>query len=569
MAKVIVSGNLNQYGDQGRFETDRSTWGFSDGVATLVRSSAQFTQGIYSALATVTGGGSINIIPCLWTVENGKNYIVKAKVRTPAGTPIAAGGVKLNFYSALDNLFWPGTPIDLVEKTVTDATDTWVEIEASVENAVSFGFDAPINLRTDGALIMGGQLYIDEFGVYEYVNDDEPPIPPIDPVDDVWFSRNPVTKALAATAGWELLTNFRLYDDVRVEDTADSGTFVSKLKVALPPDADGNVVFQVREAFRKVLTATPPTLNLATMERLTDRIKRFKHYTGELENDEVTPGALTASDSALVLLGGINKYNWPGLSFFGTYLPANKKFMTWAPVTKNVDRTQEDYLTFFVWDVDAIAINLIIKVYFDDATDDTATIATKVVAFQHLVQVPAGPANSGALLINPAKTVIKYELWLTDQDDVVTSEVRTFVIEPVSHPRKRFFMFLNSLGSYEVLLFTGAAEFNTDVVKNNIVKFLPYNYAALDGEKETNHATLQESGNYGTGFFDSELSAQWLDYIKDFLLSRRVFDVTDGKRRPVSISGGSYPMGADQNYERFVRFTALDSYEDENYTPKL
>ncbi len=64
-------------------------------------------------------------------------------------------------------------------------------------------------------------------------------------------------------------------------------------------------------------------------------------------------------------------------------------------------------------------------------------------------------------------------------------------------------------------------------------------------------------------------SAAWLDYLKDFLLSRRVFDITDGKRRPLSVSGGGFPMGADQNYERFIRFTAMDSYEDQNFTSKL
>ena len=571
MAKVIVSGNLNQYGDQGRFETDRSTWGFADGggLPTVVRSAAQFTQGIYSALLTkLLADGNTLLMPCKWTVETGKNYIVKVKVRTPSGTPLGAGSVEINLETALDNLFWPGTVIDSVVKTVTEATDTWVEVEASVENAVSFGFDSVVYLRTDVAGINGGQLYVDEFGVYEYINDADPEPEPPAPVDEVFFSRNPVTFPKTATAGWELLTNFRIYDDVRVEDVADSGTFVSKLKTALTPDVDGNVMFQVRQAFRGVLSAAPPTLNQATIVRLTDRIKRFKHYTGELQDDEVTPGILTASDPAVVLLGGINKFNWPGLDFFGTYLPANKKFMTWAPLQKQVDRLQEDYLNFFVYDVDIVELNLIIKVYFDDDTAQTATVVTQAASFQYLYQLPAGPQNTGALLVNPAKNVVKYELWLTDQADAVISEVRTYVLDTVTHPRKRLFMFLNSLGTYEVLRFTGVAEFSTELVKDNIVKFLPYTYAALDGEMEVNNATLQEGGSYSSGYLNS-YSREWLDYLKDFLLSRRVFDVTDGKRRPLMVQDGSFATGADQNYERYIRFTAIDSYADENYTPKI
>ncbi len=165
--------------------------------------------------------------------------------------------------------------------------------------------------------------------------------------------------------------------------------------------------------------------------------------------------------------------------------------------------------------------------------------------------------------------MIKYELWLTDQDDEVISEVRTYLIDAVSSPRKRFFMFLNSIGGYEVLRFNAQAEYATEVVKDGIVKFLPYNYAALDGEKEVNNASLQESGNYGSGYLGGTYAAAWLDYLKDFLVSRRVFDVTDGKRRPVFINGGNFATGADQDFERAIRFTVLDSYEDESYTPKL
>lgn len=572
MAKVIVSGNLNQYGDQGRFETDRSTWGFADGYGanTFVRSAAQATQGVHSALLTKSSWGNLNLIACKWTPVTGKNYIVKGKLRTPSGNPLGAGAVVLNMAVAIDNAFWPGTPIDIITKTVTEATDTWVEIEASVESAVPFGFgiDAEVFIRTDLAGINGGQLFVDEFVVYEYINDDDPPPTPPAPVNDVFFSRNPVTFPKAATAGWELLTNFRIYDDVRVEDVADSGTYVSKLKTALTPDTVGNVLFQVRQAFRGVLSAAPPTQNQTNIARLTDRIKRFRHYTGELQDDQVTPGSLTASDPAVVVLGGINKFNWPDLNFFTIYLPAIKKFMTWAPLQKQVDRQQEDYLNFFIYDVTTVEINLISKVYFDDGTDQTVTVVTQAVSFQYLYQLPAGPGNIRVSLVNPAKNVVKYELWLTDHADAVISEVRTYVLDTVTHPRKRLFMFLNSLGTYEVLRFTGVAEFGTDVVKDNILKFLPYTYAALDGEMEVNNATLQEGGSYSSGYMN-DYSREWLDYLKDFLLSRRVYDVTDGKRRPVMVQGGNFPTGADQNYERYVRFTVIDSYTDENYTPKL
>lgn len=570
MAKVIVSGNLNSYG-AGTFEADRSTWGFGDsGLSTVVRSASQYTQGIYSALVTkILSDGNTLLIPCRWPCEAGKNYIVKAKVRTPSAAPLGSGSVEITLDVALDNLGWPGTPIDVTNKTVTEATDTWVEVEASVEGATAgiYAGDAIVFLRTDVAGIDAGQLFVDEFYVYEYINSEEEPDPELPDTDEVFFSRNPVTKAMAATAGWGLLTNYRLYTDVRVEETADSDTYTSKLKLSLPPDSAGNVMFQVREAFRGVLQAVPPTLNESIPKRLTDRIKRFKHYTGELEDDEVTPGSLTEGDAALVMLGGINKFHWPGLDFFGTYLPTNKKFLTWAPLRKYIDRYQEDYLNFFVYDAAITELKHRCKVYYTDGTNTTNTIASMSgVTYQWLYQWAVGPGNTSVLLLDPEKTVDYYEVWFENQDDEVITEVRTYVLDTYTHPRKRLFMFLNSLGAYEVLRFTGAADYNTAFTKTGLVKFLPYSYSSLDGEKEVNHSTLQESGSYSSGFVPS---AEWLDYLKDFLLSTRVYDVTDGQRRPVTIEAGTFPTGADQNYERFIRFTVVDGYEDENYTPKL
>lgn len=387
--------------------------------------------------------------------------------------------------------------------------------------------------------------------------------------EKAWFSRNPVTFDKGPVPTWETEENYRLFDDVRVEDVSGSGTFNSKLKVTLYPFGDGNVTFQVRQAFRGTLSATPPSLNTNEITRLTDRIKLFKHYTGNLFALETTPGTLTGSNPHLVLLGGLNKFSWAGSDYFGSFLPTTKKFMTWAPVEKQVDRNQEDYLNFFVYALSTTTLKLRIKAYFDDNTNTTSTVMTKVgVAYGQLFQVPAGPVNAGVHLITPAKTVTKYELWLTDQADAVISEVRTYRLDAVTHPRRRLFMFLNSLGAFEVLRFTGSASMTTEVTKEQVVKFLPVDYAALDGETETFGASLREGSSFSSGYFDDRLAAAWLDYMKDFLLSRQVYEVTDGKRRPINIAGGLYPTGADQDYTRFIRFTALDSYEDDSYTPK-
>jgi hypothetical protein len=127
---------------------------------------------------------------------------------------------------------------------------------------------------------------------------------------------------------------------------------------------------------------------------------------------------------------------------------------------------------------------------------------------------------------------------------------------------------LNSLGSYEILRFTGQSETQVEIGKEEIVKFLPIAYEQADGEREVNSAVSRFSGNYSTGFFDQKNASEWLDYMQDFLLSKRVFLIQGSNLVPVVVQGGSYALNADQVYEKAIRFTALNSYQEENYTPE-
>jgi hypothetical protein len=389
-------------------------------------------------------------------------------------------------------------------------------------------------------------------------------------IDKIFHSKNPITFSKGAASGWELLDNYRLYNDARVEDVADSGIYNSKLKVELPPDAANQAIFYLPEAFRGVFTFIPPTLNHNSIIRLTDRIKRFKNYSGELQDDEVIPdeGDLVGSTPNLVLWGGVSKFHFPGLNYFTSYLPTNKKFLTWAPVEKYVDRQQEDYLNFFNYGNNT-TLKLRIKVYFDDATNETDTTITLAgTKYAELYQIPAGPANCGALLINPAKNATHYELSLLDQDDDLITEVRTYYIDPVSHPLTRFFMFINSLGAFEVLRFTGQVIESTKFNREIVQKFLPHNYAALDGQFSVNQITHQKQTSLSSGYFKNRMARQWHEYMKDFLGSPIVYDVTNGSRYPMPISAGDH-VNEDQNYELYIRVDTRDGYDNESFTPAV
>lgn len=575
MPITIVSGNLNQYGNTGQFESDRSTWGYADSAYISTRSSAQQTAGLYSAHVQKSSLSDLQLLPCRWFSELGKKYFLKAKVRVPAGAPVGDDADIITLEISLNNFLLCQTLISKVDKTVLEATDTWVEIEAYYEhtNALFASFNEVSHIHLNGTGILDGEIYVDQFEVYEFTGtpDEEPEPEPEEPdeTDDTYLSKNPITLSKNATIDWEEEENYRLYCDVRVEDEADSGEYNSKLKVDLPPTSAGQVVFYLRQAFRDCFAFIPPSLNSSAISRLTDRIKRFKCFTGELIGTEITPEDLEDNGADLVLYGGIDKINYPGLNYLSTYLPTNKKFLTWAPVEKHVDRLQEDYLNFWIYSDTIGSLKLQAKAYYDDNTDETDIVATlDPVQYRSLYQIPAGPANCGVALINPAKNLTHYELTLLDQDDEAISETRTYYINLVRKPLTRFFMFVNSLGAHEVLCFTGQAAEETSFDREIVQKFLPHDYSALDGEFAANSVFMQAKNEYSSGHIKDRLAAQWHDYMKDFLLSPQIFDVTDGTRIPVVITGGSWKK-EDQNYQRFIRFEAKPAYDNDSYTPSL
>jgi hypothetical protein len=729
MAREIVSGNLNTHGNAGQFETDRSTWGFGDSVSTVTRSSLQQTAGLYSAhavknkeltLTHVLNGGS-------FTAQPDKKYLAKAKVRTPIGAPIAADGVKLTFAPAGFTIF-SSTIIDQIDKTVLEAKDAWVEIEIALHYTGLFQGTVLLYVHTDVPATENGQLFVDQFEIYEYVDVVDPvpectlqideaatvvtnetapgandgsitvaitggsgtieyskddgttwqtsnqftglasgsynvkvreqsntscvdaavfTINSTDPtfdftlnvthesvagasdgaieatvtgtggpfqfskdggttwqlsnifsglvpgtyyitvknsdgtqqvtksavvnagevdIEKVWHSKNRIILEKLAASNWESLANYRLYNDVRVEDVAGSGVFSSKLKVDLHPDGVGKVVFYIAEAFRDVFAFTTPEVNETDIVRLTDRIKRFKNFSGSLQDQEVTPVSLTESLPSLVLWGGLSKEKFPVIDYFTSYLSTHNKFLTWSPLQKYVDRTQEDYLNFFVYGF-YTSLKLRIKAYFDDATDQTSTVATITgVKRYELYQIPAGPTNSGATNVNAAKTLVKYELSLLDQADAVITEVRTYHVVRYKNPLTRHFMFLNSLGTFEVLRFTGQAIENTSFQREILQRFLPHNYDPLDGEFAANEVMSQKRNSYSSGFIKGALATQWHEYMEDFLLSPRIYLATDGQRLPVVITGGDLTR-EDQNHERYFRFEAKPAYDNVSFTP--
>ncbi len=381
---------------------------------------------------------------------------------------------------------------------------------------------------------------------------------------------NPITRLVNAAANWREIDNYRLYCDIRVEDPAGSNVFVSMIKNRLTPDNDDKVIFNAQAAFRDLMYPQVPETTETTLVKKTDRSRAYKFYTGVLTGDLVTPASLTESLIQLAVYGGVSKRHFPGLEFFTNHLNTTKQFLTWAPKSKVVYAEQDDYLTFFNYRSNVNQLKLQLTCYYDDNTSTVAVTKTLAgINYADIVQVPSGPTNSGARGVEPEKVLTRYTLVLLSQTNEVVSEVRTYVVQLINPPQLRFYLFLNSLGSYESIAFTGKSSKSAEVTRETVQLFLPVDYTANNQEMAVNSSLHQLTESLSTGYFEGANAREWQAYMLEFIRSKKVYESINGKRYLKIVSTTNVPLADDEVYEAYTRLEVKDPYIDENYTPEI
>lgn len=394
-----------------------------------------------------------------------------------------------------------------------------------------------------------------------------------------FFAKDPhLMVSFAAAEGWELEDNYRFYVAVDVLE-ADGTTWTEVYASEHTPDAAGVVKVNIRPACRGIFNPIP--VNFATpynfqvpREEFNRTIRVIRTRSGGVTGVDTMPISPTTTGEYLVILGGLSKRIFPQMEtlggFFTNYL--GTMFMTWAPREKYVDAAQEDYLNFYFTSVPpSSAVRQCIKAYYSDGTTQTETMLTSSFGTWGLdemqLRFATGPSNSGVYTIDPTKTLVKYDFWLANNSGVAISEVRTYIIDPVSYPNRRFILCLNSLGAWEVHRLYGDASERERYTRQIVRKTLSPGYKHTDGEYEQTSVEGQVTREMGSGYFLETNSRGWQLYMRDVMKSTRVYDVTKGQRVPIIITSAELVGPVSRNYKYAARFESIVAYSDEVYTP--
>lgn len=323
--------------------------------------------------------------------------------------------------------------------------------------------------------------------------------------------------------------NFKTLLDVYVEQTYKSGTFTKVHGQALQPIS--NITeFDIHDALHAELGIDRPDHGEDAIVRCENTIKQYYIRYAEQYGSDPVPQGTTQSSTFAILKGALsfmeNAYTTSALSYFTT----NQKFLTWQPRTKYITAASQEFLNFLI-PSSTTSIKLYCKFYYTDGTTVTmSTVTSGTTAEGEVWTLPCGYVSmvEGWAI----KAVSKYQVWVTNQSDVVKSETFTFKITEKPVIESKSFLFENSLSAWDTLRCTGVNEQAIAIQSIAAQKILARGHAYADGEFQKISSSGQTAFVQSTGY---RTKAE-IDWLEDLLFSKNVVEDIDGEYRPIIIN---------------------------------
>ncbi|MDO7875991.1 hypothetical protein Q5H93_14705 [Hymenobacter sp. ASUV-10] len=363
-----------------------------------------------------------------------------------------------------------------------------------------------------------------------------------------YWSLNPVTLYLDAGADYRLdpatKPNLSFVCQVWVEKGYLSGEYEQiGAETEQPADAAGRTVFDVQALLDAYLGEQLPALNEGRIQRAGAHFRRFYLKHAEKFGEPPVPAPLSQQQQHYVVLGGLDFLNYPTGAWLA-YQQQVKPFLTWEPNDKKVLPAQPEYLAFMPLTASLTGFRQWVRLRFADGSTQTRRheeVPTGVSRFE-VYHLPAGYAQ--LQLTDPPgldpgpKSVVAWDVWVSDLNDVPVSEVRRYQLDQAYYPYQRFFVYLNSLGGWNTLAVTGEAKRTLEVEAEDADRGLPPGYDPLLGTS----LALQRSAQGQLSLATAPRRRAQLLHDQELLLSKRVLLQSGGQYWPGTITAKSVTL---------------------------
>ncbi len=260
------------------------------------------------------------------------------------------------------------------------------------------------------------------------------------------------------------------------------------------------------------------------------------------------------------LMGGLSRdglVRWNESNPFWNLADNLTRFLTWCPSGKFTTFNQLERLFFF--NQAHVLLSLNYTVYFDDDSHTDVTLASIAATPNSIMELQAGYLDLDLGSLEPTKQVTGWKVWLTSGGDIVSvSQEYEFTVDLGYKEFDRQFIFRNSFGWYDVMRATGKVESSLEHEHTEgytIVEEAETSFNAPD----KNFSVKESQVFKATTGWVTKNTQNWL---RDFLLSKEVYEIIDGKVYPVKITSKKTVRNKDADYNLYLEFEYSRAYKD-------
>lgn len=378
-----------------------------------------------------------------------------------------------------------------------------------------------------------------------------------------YFSKNPIWLQKTTDPAGKLNLS---YDAVlKVEKDYNSGNYETIFEANQPALPDGSTVFNFEEILKAQVKASLPPFAGKDPYIMLSNFLRFFVETNETYGQPAVQQSSTISETFHVVNGGLSMEDFADGEFFSTFIDQNfTPFLSWEPIAKTVFQDQPEYIAFPVIKDSIVTIALQAKYYDIAGTLLGTKFGENIGGLQPfmIVNFPVGYQQLGLNVLPDNDKIAYYEVNLVNANTQVISETKTYYLNRSTQSRK-YFIYENALGVWATMVASGssvgALEVDMEMVK--VPKLIGYE-PSQRGEKQVNKV-LEQVYSYQAG----NLLPEETFFLADFIGSEEVFEVSNKRFRPVSIT-----MDSDwfNTFDDSTPFEFSVKYEaDRNWTPDV
>jgi hypothetical protein len=331
-----------------------------------------------------------------------------------------------------------------------------------------------------------------------------------------------------------------------------------------PLNNTNKIDFEISEYLNSQFSdLTPPRFYLTTLNEVfifsyVDLVKKYRVLAGYH-----VPGLVYVSLYDVyhwAIAGGLSRealvvWNQNGGGFWNDE-NNKKRFLSWQPTTKKTSRCSHESLYFFSQYSDVTRYKVMIKAFAANGDSQQFELANLACSVQYIVlELMVGYTQIDIESHINDQPVVRWKVWLEDQNERKISEERTFEIDEKFYEFPREFVFRNSFWVFDYFRFTGKIEKNLthdresiQVDRNELETY--YN----SSERQTK-IVEQQTYKGSSGW----ISRQMLDYLRELMISPEIYEIINENPWRVNIitkktskyyKDGEYLYNVEIEYQR-------------------